>query len=78
VVICTTAIGARNTCATGNLRPGAAVLTIVGVVVPDNIGTYEVTLNDGVTFADGSTYVSSIVQRGASANYNIVIPARAR
>ena len=41
LIVCVTAIGASNTCGIGNLRSGTATLTLVAVIAPDNVGTYE-------------------------------------
>lgn len=71
----TTEIGASNTFAINNLIPGAHTLRIVGVVVPDDIGTYEVALSDGITFSGGGTYYSGVVGNGGSATFAIIVPS---
>lgn len=38
--------------AVGNLRPGAVTLTLTAFIAPDNVGTYEITLAEGLTFSD--------------------------
>lgn len=78
VLVCQTEIGQSEQCAIGGaLRPGAADLTITTRVAPDDVGTFEIVLNDGVTFADGSTSQSGETPEGESMSYKIVIPERA-
>ncbi len=74
IVVCTTSIGATNTCGIGNLRPGTATLTITVVVAPDDAGTFAISLGDGLTFAGGGTSVSNVLPQGGSASYQITIP----
>lgn len=74
--VCRTAIGASNACAVGNLRPGTATLTITAFIAPDNVGTYEITLAQGLTFADGSTRRSGTIPQGGSASFTINIPSQ--
>jgi len=76
LIVCKTAIGASNTCAVGNLRSGTATLTIVAFIAPDDVGTYEITLAQGLTFADGSTLRSGTVPEGGSASFTINIPSQ--
>jgi hypothetical protein len=73
----TTAIGAANSFAINNLIPGAHSLRIVGVIVPDDIGTYEVILSDGITFQDGSVRRSGVVSSQGSVTFTIIVPAAA-
>ncbi len=72
--VCSTTIGASNTCAVGNLRSGTATLTIIANIAPDDVGTYEVTLSDGLTFSDGTTVRSSTLPQDGSASFPINIP----
>lgn len=74
LLVCQTSIGASNTCGVGNLRPGTATLTIVAVIAPDNVGTYEISLADGLTFAGGSTVRSGTLPQGGAASFSIIIP----
>lgn len=74
--VCRTAIGASNTCAVGNLRPGTATLTLTAFIAPDNVGTYEITLAEGLTFSDGSTLRSGTLPQGGSVSFAIDIPDR--
>jgi len=79
VLIGKTAIGASNSVALSNLRPGDKTLTLTCIVAPDNVGTYEVVLNDGITFKDdGGTIKSDILPMGGSISWPINIPASAR
>jgi len=76
LIVCKTAIGASNTCAVGNLRPGTATLTITAFIAPDDVGTYEITLAQGLTFSDGSTLRSGTIPQGGSASFTINIPSQ--
>lgn len=73
-VVCETSLGATNTCAVGNLRPGRAILTITAIVAPDNVGTYEITLADGLSFDGGGTRREGTLAEGQSASFGITIP----
>lgn len=73
-VVCETSIGASNTCGVGSLRPGTVILTITAIIAPDNIGTYEVTLADGLKFADGTTQRSGSLSEGGSASFQVTVP----
>jgi murein DD-endopeptidase MepM/ murein hydrolase activator NlpD len=75
VVVCTTDIGASNTCAVGNLRPGTKTLSLTAVIAPDDVGTYEVILGNGLTFAGGGTRATGTVPRGGTASASIIVPA---
>lgn len=75
LVVCQTAIGASNTCGVGNLRPGTATLTLTALIAPDDVGTYEISLADGLMFGDGSTIRSGTIPQGRSASFAITIPA---
>jgi murein DD-endopeptidase MepM/ murein hydrolase activator NlpD len=72
--VCQTEIGQANTCAVGALRPGTARLTLTVLVAPDDVGTYEISLADGLTFADGSTVKSGTLPQGGSADFSITVP----
>jgi hypothetical protein len=41
---------------------------------PDNVGTFEVSLGDGLTFQDGSTSRSGTLPQGGSTAFTITIP----
>jgi murein DD-endopeptidase MepM/ murein hydrolase activator NlpD len=69
-----TAIGDANTLAVSNLIPGPHVLGITAIVAPDDAGTYEVTLNEGVIFASGGTSASGVLPQGRTTTYTIVAP----
>jgi murein DD-endopeptidase MepM/ murein hydrolase activator NlpD len=75
LLVCTTSIGASNTCAVGSLRPGTHTLSLFVVIAPDNIGTYEIILGNGLTFSDGSTEQSGSPPQGYSAFYLINVPS---
>lgn len=76
LVVCQTAIGSSNTCAVGNLRSGTATLTLTAIVAPDDVGTYEISLADGITFGDGSAVRVGTIPRGGSVSFTIAIPSR--
>lgn len=76
LVVCRTAIGASNTCAVGNLRSGTATLTLVTIIAPDNVGTYEISLADELTFSDGSAIRSGTSHQGESVSFSILIPVK--
>lgn len=73
-IVCTTDIGASNTCGIGNLRSGTAELTITAVTAPDDVGTYEITLSDGLKFHDGTISRSGTLPQGGAATFSINIP----
>lgn len=75
LVVCTTSIGASNTCAVGSLRPGTHTLSLTVVIAPDNVGTFEITLGDGLTFSDGSTVQSGAPPQGAAVSWLITVPS---
>ncbi|MBE5320117.1 M23 family metallopeptidase [Pedobacter sp. MR2016-19] len=69
-----TDIGAANSIAMNNLRPGKKSLTLKCVIAPDNEGTYEIILDDGLKFSDGSERKSGILQQSKSITWEIIIP----
>ncbi len=73
--VCRTTIGAANSCVVGALRPGTAQLSVTVLVAPDNVGTYEITLSNGMTFADGSTTRVGSPPQGTTVTYEIIIQA---
>jgi len=75
-LIGSTAIGASNTLAVNNLIPGNHQIRIVAIIAPDNKGTYEITLNDGLTFSGGGTSTSGVLQEGSSEVFTIVVPSQ--
>jgi murein DD-endopeptidase MepM/ murein hydrolase activator NlpD len=74
ISIGSTAIGASNVLAVNNLIPGNHSLRIRAIVAPDNIGTYEIRLNDGLTFLGGGTLTSGKLSEGSFATFTIVVP----
>ena len=69
-----TQIGAANTFALGNLRPGTAMLTLRCLIAPDNVGTYEISLAQGLTFSSGGVLRSGTLTQGGSISFQITIP----
>lgn len=73
-VLGTTAIGASNTFAVNNIRSGTHTLTILCTVAPDDVGTYEVTLSQGLTFSGGGTSRSGTLTQGGTVTFTINAP----
>lgn len=73
-VIGQTSIGGLNTLAINNLKPGAHILTLNVVIAPDNVGTYTVKLNDGLTFFGGGILQTGSAPQGASLDWQINVP----
>jgi len=74
ILIGSTDIGASNTLVVNNLIPGNHQLKITAIIAPDDLGTYGITLNDGLTFANGETSASGVLAQGWSATFTIVVP----
>lgn len=74
LLIGATSIGASNTLAVNNLIPGNHDLSITAIIAPDNLGTYEVTLNDGLTFSWGGVSTSGTLPQGGATLWTIVVP----
>ena len=74
ILIGSTDIGLPNTLAVNNLKSGNHQLRITAVIAPDNAGTFEISLNDGLTFLGGGTVMSGVLTQGGSANFTIVVP----
>lgn len=74
VVLGETAIGQANTFAANNLIQGNHTLVITVLIAPDNVGTYQVDLSQGITFSDGTTSKSGSPPQGQSVQYIIVVP----
>lgn len=72
--VCSTTIGASNTCAIGALRSGTTTITLVADSAPDNIATYALTLGSGLKFSDGSTSRTGTIPQGGSVSYTIIVP----
>jgi hypothetical protein len=69
-----TAIGRSNELPLGNLSSGTHILGITAIVAPDNIGTYGITLRNGLTFSGGGNTRSGILPQGGSTTFTIVVP----
>lgn len=77
VLIGRTDIGAANSASLSNLRPGEKTLTLKCIIAPDNVGTYEVLLQDGLSFTDnGGDIKSGTLAQGASISWRINVPAK--
>ena len=85
IVLGETAIGASNTFAASNLRKGSHNLTLIAIIAPDNVATYEINLSDGLTFSDGSTRRATdpspganapLLPQGGSITFSIVVPSQ--
>jgi murein DD-endopeptidase MepM/ murein hydrolase activator NlpD len=70
----TTPVGGTSDFGVSNLIPGNHSLQIVGVVVPDNAGTWEVILADGVTFSGGGVRRTGVMAKGGAVQFTIVVP----
>jgi len=53
----------------------AITLTIVAVVAPDDVGTYQISLAQGLTFSDGTAVRSGTIPQGGSASFSVIVPA---
>lgn len=73
-VIGQTSVGGTNTLAISNLKPGNHVLSLTVIIAPDNVGTYTVTLNDGLVFSDGTTSKTGWAPQGATLTWSFVVP----
>ncbi|HEX7117753.1 MAG TPA: peptidoglycan DD-metalloendopeptidase family protein [Longimicrobiales bacterium] len=71
----TTDIGAANSFALNNLIPGEHTLGVQAVIAPDGVGTVEIILSDGITFANGTTRISGTLPPGGLANLTIIVPS---
>jgi hypothetical protein len=69
-----TTIGQTNKIGVGNLLPGTYMLTLEVIIAPDDIGTYLIQVNDGLTFSDGSTSRSGAPAEGTVIDFSIVVP----
>lgn len=67
-------VGGSNEFSIKNLSAGLHTLTLTGVVVPDDIGTYEVSLRNGLTFAGGGTVRSGIVRLNETVTFTVIVP----
>mmetsp|Transcript_33176 Transcript_33176/g.54770 ORF Transcript_33176/g.54770 Transcript_33176/m.54770 type:complete len:780 (+) Transcript_33176:77-2416(+) len=74
IVIGETTIGGTNNLSINNIIPGVHTLTLLVLVAPDNVGTYFVQLNDGLTFVDGGTERSDAPSQGTSVSWQINVP----
>lgn len=72
----TTEIGQSNSVAASNLKPGTKSLTLKCTVAPDNVGTYEVILNNGITFSSGGVLKEGTIAQGQSVTWQIIIPQK--
>jgi len=71
--ICRTEIGQPNNCAINDLRPGTYTITVVALVVPDNAGTYSITVNVDSLQIDGSKSASNVIPTGGRANHTLTV-----
>lgn len=71
--ICRTEIGQPNNCAINGLRPGTYTITVVALVVPDNVGTYSVTVNSNKLKINDSKSVSNVIPAGGRADHTLTV-----
>ena len=57
-----------------NLRPGVRSLTLKTIEDDSPPGTYEISLNDGLTFSAGGAVTSGGLELGATRQFDIVVP----
>jgi murein DD-endopeptidase MepM/ murein hydrolase activator NlpD len=74
VLLGQTQTGGSSNFAVNNLIPGTHSLKITAVIAPDNAGTYEITLSDGLTFVGGGTVRSGTLSLGGSAVFGVIVP----
>ena len=73
-LVCRTEIGQENACDIAALRPGTVDLEIIATVAPDDVGTFMITLRDGLAFTDGSTSDSGEIPEGGKKTYQVLVP----
>ena len=78
IPIGSTQIGASNSIALSNLRPGNHTLKLLCTIAPDNTGTYEILLAKGLKFESGSERVSGTLPQGGSASWGMLVPKNGR
>jgi murein DD-endopeptidase MepM/ murein hydrolase activator NlpD len=69
-----TEIGGLQSFAINNIIPGQHSLKIVCMIAPDNVGTSEIILNDGITFLSGATSKDGTLYEGESVTLTIIVP----
>lgn len=74
VLLGQTAVGQLNSLAVSNLRPGTHQLQIVAIIAPDDDGTYEVSLSNGLTFSDSTTSKVGDLTQGGSVTFSVIVP----
>jgi murein DD-endopeptidase MepM/ murein hydrolase activator NlpD len=75
VIVGTTTIGGQNNLSVNNLIPGTYSLQLLVIVAPDNVGTWFIQLNDGLTFSNGVTFATGSSAQGATVTFSIIVPA---
>lgn len=74
VVLGRTTKGGSGQFRVGSLAPGSTQLRLTTIEDDDPPGTYGITLDNGVTFSDGSRTRSGGLALGTSATFTIIIP----
>lgn len=59
-----------------SLAPGDHKLTITTIEDENPPGTWEISLNEGITFSDGSTYDKGTLPLNQSKNFDIIVPKK--
>lgn len=72
--VCRTPVGGRRECGIKGVGRGNHQLAVFVELAPDNIGTYTVTLGNGVKFSDGTTSRTDDPPQGSTTTYTIVVP----
>lgn len=74
VVLGRTSKGGSGQFRVGSLAPGSTQLRLTTIEDDDPPGTYGITLDNGVTFSDGSRTRSGGLALGSSVTFTIIIP----
>ena len=72
--ICRTPVGGRRECGIKGVGRGNHQLAVFVELAPDNLGTYTVTLGNGVKFSDGTTSRTAAPPQGNTDLYTITVP----
>jgi murein DD-endopeptidase MepM/ murein hydrolase activator NlpD/methionine-rich copper-binding protein CopC len=73
-LICISPEGGTEKCQISGIKSGAHALSFTCLVAPDDLGTWFIQLNDGLTFSDGGTYATGVVPEGGGSSFTILVP----
>jgi murein DD-endopeptidase MepM/ murein hydrolase activator NlpD len=74
IILGETAIGRSNNFAANNLKPGRYTLVLTTIVAPDNLGTFQIELSNGILFSDGTSSKQGDTDAGESVTFTIIVP----